>query len=113
MRQLSSIPAPVGRFADALLAVDLPGLPAGRRRQTVEFVEQRVATLPSITRFGVTVIAFAMEYTSRLAGLHRMIAVTTSRPLPLLSEYPRLIRSLGFAFIWETWPDTTSTGAPA
>jgi hypothetical protein len=113
MRQLSSISAPVGRFADALLEVDLPGLPAERRRQTVEFVEQRVSTLPSITRLGVTVIAFAVEYTCRLAGVQRVIALTTARPLPLLSEYPRLIRSLGFAFVWETWPDTSSNGAPA
>jgi hypothetical protein len=113
MRQLSSITAPVGRFAEALLEVDLPGLPPDRRHTTVQFVEQRVSTLPSITRLGVTFIAFFVEYASRLAGLHRVITVITSRPIPLLSEYPRLVRSLGFAFIWETWPGTTSDGAPA
>jgi hypothetical protein len=33
--------------------------------------------------------------------------------LPLVGELARLIRSLGFAFVWETWPDSSPTGAPA
>ena len=40
-----------------------------------------------------------------------LISVVAAKPLPLLAEYPRLIRSLAYAFVWETWPDTTSTGA--
>ena len=32
--------------------------------------------------------------------------VLLSRSLPLLGEYPRLIRSLGYAYVWERWPDT-------
>ena len=35
----------------------------------------------------------------------------TAKPLPLLAEYPRLVRSLGYAFIWETWPDTPTRPA--
>lgn len=32
-------------------------------------------------------------------------------PLPLVAEYPRLVRSLSFAYIWEHWPHTSPTGA--
>jgi hypothetical protein len=32
-------------------------------------------------------------------------------PLPFVGEYPRLMRSLGFAYVWEHWPTTTPTGA--
>ena len=38
---------------------------------------------------------------------------TMPGPLPLVGEFPRLVRSLGFAYIWETWPDTSPSGAPA
>ena len=34
-----------------------------------------------------------------------------THPLPLLGEYVRLIRSLGYAYVWETWPQTRPTGA--
>ena len=59
MRRPSTISPPVGRFADVLLASDLPG-PARRPpcERTTEFIEQRVSTLPSFTRFGVVVISF-------------------------------------------------------
>ncbi len=113
MRLPSSISPPVGRFADALLALDLPDLEPDRRATTVEFIEERVTVLPSFTRFGVVVIAFVLDACSRFAGLDRVIAFVGSKPLPLLAEYPRLIRSLAYAFIWETWPATTSTGAPS
>ena len=38
------------------------------------------------------------------------IAVSTRIPLPFVSEYPRLIRSLAFAYVWERWPDTKPDG---
>ena len=70
--------------------------------------------LPSFTRFGgVVVISFTLDAISRIVGLDRVIAVVAAKPLPLLAEYPRLIRSLAYAFVWETWPATTSTGAPS
>lgn len=111
MRLPSSISPPVGRFADALLAIDLPDLDPRRRATTIAFIEARVTVLPSFTRFGVVVIAFTLDAISRLVGLRRVISVVAAKPLPLLAEYPRLIRSLAYAFVWETWPDTTSTGA--
>ena len=113
MRLPSSISPPVGRFADALLSIDLPDLAPDRRATAVDFIEQRVTVLPSFTRFGVVIIAFTLDAVSRIVGLRRVIAFVGSKPLPLLAEYPRLIRSLAYAFVWETWPATTSTGAAA
>jgi hypothetical protein len=113
MRRPSTISPPVGRFADVLLSIDLPDLPDERRAQVTEFIEQRVSTLPSFTRFGVVVISFTVDLVSRVIGLDRAAALVTAKPLPLLAEYPRLVRSLGYAFIWETWPDTRPTGAAA
>ncbi len=113
MRQLSSISPPVGRFADALLGADLPGLSIDRRGTTVAFVEQRVSTLPSITRLGVAIISFVVDLAGRAVGFDRVVPLISSRPFPLLAEYPRLVRSLGYAFIWESWPDTTQDGSPS
>ena len=115
IRPLMSRPAsnnsPVGRFADSLLARDLPALDQGRRAWTVEFVERRVDGLPSVTKLGVVVISHGVDLIRRVGGSERMLAVATGLPLPLLSEYPRLVRSLGYTFVWETWPDTARDGA--
>ena len=35
------------------------------------------------------------------------------RPLPVAGEYVRLMRSLTYAYIWETWPDTSAIGPAA
>ncbi len=110
MRLPSSITPPVGRFAEALLSIDLPDLDPIRRATVVGFIERRVAVLPSFTRFGVTVIAWTLDAVSRVAGLDRVVRFVAARPLPLLAEYPRLVRSLAYAYVWETWPSTTSTG---
>jgi hypothetical protein len=115
MHPLMSRPAvltsPVGRFADALLARDLPALDAGRRTDTVAFIERRVASLPSVTMLGVVIISRGVDLVRRVAGTERTLDVATGLALPLLSEYPRLVRSLGYTFVWETWPDTATDGA--
>jgi hypothetical protein len=103
----------VERFAETLLASDLPGLTDDHLRRTAEFIERRVEVLPSITRFGVRVIGGTVDLLGRSIGQQRVLTVVTTLPLPLLAEYPRLIRSLGFAYIWETWPDTAVDGAPS
>jgi hypothetical protein len=103
----------VERFAEILLASDLPGLTDDHLRRTAEFIERRVEVLPSITRFGVRVIGGTVDLLGRSIGQHRVLTAVTALPLPLLAEYPRLIRSLGFAYIWETWPDTAVDGAPS
>lgn len=111
MRAQSTLSTPMARFADALLAVDLPALPVAPRRQTVSFIDERVQTMPSVPRFGVKAIGIGVDIFSKLAGVDRVISLVTKLPIPLLAEYPRLIRSLAFAYIWETWPATQTDGA--
>jgi hypothetical protein len=101
---------PVGRFSDLLLALDLPGLAVERRAETVEFIVRRAHGLPSVTRLGVAMIGSGLEVVRRVAGPERMLRVATRVKLPLLSEYPRLVRSLAYTYIWETWPDTAPDG---
>ena len=69
------------------------------------FVGRRVDGLPSVMRLGVTVIAAAYRLLLPFPAA-RVVLRLVDRPLPLLGEYVRLIRSLGYAYIWETWPDT-------
>jgi len=104
------MPRAVARFADGLLAADLPRLPEDRRRDAVDFIGRRLGVLPSITRFGVLVIAAVVHAVGALVGHARVRRLVLRLPLPLLAEYPRLIRSLGYAYIWETWPDTDVDG---
>jgi hypothetical protein len=101
----------VGPFADLLLVADLPLLPAERRAEVVEFVQRRAAGVPSFTRFGVTVIGLFYRGLISVPGGRPVARLLMSKPLPLLGEYPRLIRSLGYAYIWERWPDTLPNGA--
>jgi hypothetical protein len=101
----------IGPFADLLLATDLPLLPAERRDEVVHFVQRRAASMPSFTRFGVTMIGLIYRALLALPGGPRAVLFLMSRPLPGLSDYPRLVRSLSYAYVWERWPDTSPTGA--
>jgi len=112
MRSVTSRPV-VGPFADRLLEGDLPALPTERRRAAVTFIIRRVDGLPSFTRFGVMVISSCFRLLLALPGGWPAARWLTSKPLPLLAEYPRIVRSLGYAYIWETWPATLPDGAPA
>lgn len=104
---------PATTFADALLSSDLPDLDPGRREQTVAFVQRRLASLTGPMAYGVALVAALVAVLGRLVGPARTVRWFGDRPLPLLGEYVRLLRSLGFTFVWETWPDTTpSGGAP-
>ena len=66
--------------------------------------------LPSPMRIGVGVVAVAVAGAGRLVGGGRVVRLLAARPLPVLGEYVRLVRSLGYAYVWETWPATTPTG---
>ena len=113
MSDTSSTPRTVARFADGLLAADLPRLDRDRRADAVAFIGRRVRVLPSITRLGVLVIAAAVHAIGLVIGHARARRIVLALPLPLLSEYPRLVRSLGYAYVWETWPDTAVDGGRA
>ncbi|MDP9465352.1 MAG: hypothetical protein M3P52_12060 [Actinomycetota bacterium] len=102
----------VGPFADFLLAADLPRLPVDRRAEVVHFVQRRTNAVPSFTRFGVIVIGLFYRVLVAVSGGRTMARFLVSRSLPVMGEYPRLIRSLGYAYIWERWPDTLPSGAP-
>ena len=93
-------------FADRLLAADVPALPAQRRDEVVAFIGRRVDVLPGFIRLGVTVIAALYRPLVAVPGGWWVVGRIVDRPLPLLGEYPRLVRSLGYAYIWERWPDT-------
>jgi hypothetical protein len=110
MRQVTALPL-VGPFADRLLAHDLPDLPRQPRSEAVAFVAHRVDTLPSFTRIGVLAIAAGARLLLALPGGWVIIRCLMRLPLPLVGEYPRLVRSLAFAFVWEQWPDTACSGA--
>ena len=101
----------VDPFAGALLGADLPDLTVERRGEVVEFVRRRVETMPSLTRFGVTAIGVLYRLLLEVPFGSFAIRFLVARPLPILGEYPRLIRSLGYAYVWEHWPDTSASGA--
>ena len=103
-------PCRTATFADQLVTHDLPGLPAERRAEVVAFAVRRVAGLPSPMRVGVGAVAVIVGAGSRLFGRRRVTAFLASRPLPVFGEYVRLIRSLAYAYVWETWPGTAVDG---
>lgn len=110
MRSVPSTPL-VGPFADRLLALDFPGLAPDRRADAVAFAIRRVDGLPSVMRFGVTVIAAVVRALLALPGDDAILRFLSRTALPLLGEYVRLVRSLGYAYVFETWPDTRHDGS--
>jgi hypothetical protein len=110
--QVPALPV-VGPFAERLLIDDLPRLATDRRREVVAFVAHRVDTLPSFTRFGVLVIGSVFRVLVSFPGGWGVAKALMRLPLPFVAEYPRLIRSLSFAYVWEHWPATTPAGDEA
>lgn len=110
-RGTAALPALVAPVAEVVLRADLPGLDRARSDEVVGFVGRRCRTLPSFVRLGVFVIAAGYRTVLRLPAGERIVRALAGRPLPLIGEYPRLIRSLAVAYIWETWPDTAVDGS--
>jgi hypothetical protein len=100
------------RFAEALVTLELPALPVQRRAETVRFIERRMGSLPEPVALGVSAAAASVNVACRIGGSDRVARLLARRPLPVLGDYARLVRSLAFAFVWETWPDTRPDGAP-
>lgn len=99
--------------AEVLLVDLLPGLPAGDLATTAGFVARRIDGLPAPLRLGVAVVTLLYRALLALPGGPRLVRVLARRPLPLVGEYPRLVRSLALAFVFETWPDRRADGSPA
>ena len=99
-------------FAEELLRRDLPALPDDRRDRAIDFSIGRIRTMPSPTRAGALTVAAIVRLAIATAGADRVVGAMTKLVLPGFGEYVRLIRSLGYAFVFETWPSTAPDGAP-
>lgn len=102
---------PFGRFAGDLLRIELPDLPDDRRAETIAFVCRRAAQAPTPLRLGIIALALATGVVQRLVGSSPTTAFLRGTSLPFVGELSRLVRSLGFAYVWETWPSTSESGA--
>lgn len=100
-------------FAGELLERELPDLDVARRSETVGFVCRRVGSLPTPLVLGVTILVAVMGVARRIVGPERVTGFLRATRLPMVGELARLVRSLGFTYVWETWPDTSPTGAVA
>lgn len=103
---------PFGHFADRLLTIELPGLPADRRHDTVDFVCRRADRIPAPLRLGLVALTAVVGASQRFVGEDRTATFLTRTSLPLVGELPRMVRSLAFAYVWETWPRTRADGGP-
>ncbi|HYU66152.1 MAG TPA: hypothetical protein VEK09_05325 [Jatrophihabitantaceae bacterium] len=101
----------IAEFSNHVIATDLPALPAERRADVVAFAGRRIAALPSPMKLGVGIVAVVVGGLGRIVGLPRLTAVLVRRPLPVLGDYVRLVRSLSYAYVWETWPSTGPDGS--
>lgn len=102
---------PFAAFADDLIERELPELAHDRRAATVQFVCRRVRSLPSPLLIGVTLLAVGVGLGRRVFGPARVTTFLQGTRLPFVGELARLVRSLGVAYVWETWPDTDPSGA--
>jgi hypothetical protein len=102
----------VADFCEQVLAHDLPDLPPDRRDVTVAFATRRIAGLPSPMKVAVGLVAVGVGGVGQIVGTRRVAGFLAARPLPVAGEYVRLMRSLTYAFIWERWPDTSTSGSP-
>lgn len=109
---LLDVDGPLGEFAATLLAVELPGLPAAARDETVAFVCRRTQQIPGPLRLGVSSLVALAAGVARARGWSGVTRRLRTTNLPLLGELARLVRSLGFAYVWESWPDTAPDGSP-
>jgi len=110
--RLLSIEGPFGVFAERLLALELPDLPDDRRADAVEFTSRRANEVPSPLKLGISVLTAAVGLAQRVLGNDAVTSFLQDTSLPFVGELARMVRSLAFAFIWESWPNTSPTGAP-
>ncbi len=111
MSAVLSSEGPFGLFAHRLLTLELPDLPDSSRSDTVTFVCRRADQTPSPLKAGVIVLSLGVGLGQRLLGIDRTTSLLRTTRLPFVGELARMVRSLGFAYIWETWPHTLPTGS--
>ncbi len=103
---------PFGQFADRLLCIELPDLPDDRRDDAVAFTCRRANEVPTPLRVGVTMLSVGAGFAGSTIGADRTAAWLRTTRLPFVGELARMVRSLAFAYVWETWPRTSQTGLP-
>lgn len=108
-----SVEGGFGAFADDLLGRELPGLPDDRRAETIRFVCRRAREMPTPLRLGVVALSAGAAVLRRVIGADRTVSFLRSTSLPFIGELARMVRSLAFAYVWETWPSTAPSGDPA
>jgi hypothetical protein len=104
-------PRLIASFSDQVLQHDLPGMSADRRADVVAFATRRISASPSPMRLGIGAVSLLVAAAGRIVGLRHVVRFLARNPLPLLGDYVRLVRSLGYAYIWETWPSTRPDGS--
>jgi hypothetical protein len=104
-------PAVASPTCNVILAGDLPDLSPERRYVVVALVVDRLGRLPGPTRRGVLIVAFAVNLL-RVVTTDAVISRLSHLPIPVVGEYFRLLRSLAYTYLWETWPDTSPSGLP-
>jgi hypothetical protein len=57
-------------------------------------------------------LAAGVGLAQRVLGDDRTTRFLQHTTLPFVAELARMVRSLGFTYIWETWPGTSPSGAP-
>ncbi|MGA0879749.1 MAG: hypothetical protein ACO3SP_11585 [Ilumatobacteraceae bacterium] len=105
-RTLSTVAQP---SIDLVLRHDLPALPVAHRKTVVAFTLRRLDALPQPLFWGVGIVAVFLRFLSIVAGPSSLLWIG-SKPIPVFSEFFRLVRSLSYSFIWENWPDTAPDG---
>ena len=103
---------PFGQFADRLLEIELPELPDDRRFETVAFNCRRAAQVPTPLRLGIAALSIGVGAAAALMGLPATTSWLQQTRLPFIGELARMVRSLSFAYVWETWPHTWPDGSP-
>lgn len=111
MRSVPTAAAIVAPFAERLLGRELPHVPTERQLEAIGVVISRVDVLPGVMRAGVLAIGLAHRILLASSLTAPVSDVLARLPLPLVGEYPRLVRSLAFAAIWERWPETPPIAA--
>jgi len=106
------VDGPLGHFAERLLRIELPELPADRLSDTVSFVCRRADAIPGPLRLGVSALALGVNVSERVVDPTAMTNALRRTSLPLVGELARMVRSLAFAYVWETWPGTAPDGEP-
>lgn len=102
-----------GGIAAAVVAAEFPDLPDDRRLETTAFTAARAGAVPAPLRIGLAALCTLVDAAMRRFGTARTVRWLGASRLPLVGELPRMIRSLATAYIWERWPATGASGAPA